>query len=124
MKVKHIVGNLTPSNPEGVKCNTRQHVYDAARASGLYGTIEGAWESGSITANRTSIHHPSEDSAMKFVNGLVQMLDTPGVRELALEGSFVVTETGTSPAVYKIDIESGKVRYQKAAFDWAEPVTV
>lgn len=120
-----IQGNLTPSTVEGVKTNTPSKIADALRVSSLRIFInDNNWNQGIITFNSITLPLGGRRVGLGIVSMLSDFIKAEGVKELNLVGKLtIVTETNNEPAVLRVTIEQGKLRYQQSILQW-EPELV
>lgn len=120
-----IQGSLTPLSVEGVKPNTPSKIADALRVSSLRIFInEDKWSQGIITFNSVTLPLGGRRVGLGIVSMLSDFIRAEGVKELSLAGKLtIITETNNEPAMIRVTVEDGKLRYQQSVLQW-EPELV
>jgi hypothetical protein len=130
-KMMHVKGSIFPKNPENVLGNTGYRITTEMIRNRLVGTLlnpnesMAKWDKGMIECDtRTETNGGGRPAAMDFITRLYNVVTSPGIKELGLQGELMITVEGVKePVILRATIENGNVFYNEAKLLWEdEPV--
>lgn len=132
IKMLNVRGKLAPLQPSHVNAQTAETIRKACGEQGLWWAL--SEESGSngtleihsgISSEKDNFppEATSYDKAWHFMWGFIEaiekIIETDGIDELGLEGSFMVTvDTDADPLIVKVIVRDEEVIYQEANLTW------
>lgn len=131
-KMMSVRGVLSPIQPSNVNDETAETIRKACGEQGLWWVLyEELGENGTLeihagisaekdnfppnTASYDKAWHPM----WGFIEAIEKIIETDGIDELGLEGSFMVTvDTDGDPLIVKVIVRDEEVIYQEATLTW------
>jgi hypothetical protein len=131
-KMMEVKGTLTPIQPSNVNDSTPQTIRKVCGEQGLWWVLsEDSGANGTleiqagISAEKDNFppDATSYDKAWHFMWGFIEaieaLIETDGLDELGLEGSFMVTvDTDDNPLIVKVTVRDEEIFYQEATLTW------
>ena len=118
---KHIQGILTISNPEKMDGRIRDTILRAAVNHGLGLVIKEIRKDGVIEINSYSTAFGSSSAALDTIDRFISIINEPGVAELRLSGTLMVTVISDSePVTVRLTVERGVFTVEEATLTWKQ----
>lgn len=127
-KMMHVQGALVPSRQENITSSTAHRMMTELIRNRLASTLlnpnesMAKWDKGTIECDtRTETNGGGRPVVMDFITRLHNVVTTAGIKELALNGQFMVTSEGVAqPVVIRVIVENGTVSYKEAKLVWED----
>lgn len=128
-KMQHVKGSIAPANAGSVTGNTGYRITTEMIRNRLIATLlnpnesMAKWDKGTIDCDtHTETNGGGRPAAMDFITRLYNVVTAPGIKELGLQGEFMLTVEGAKePVVFKVEVKDNNVFYQQAELTFADP---
>lgn len=131
-KMMSVRGVLSPIQPSNVNNETAENIRKACGEQGLWWAVsEELGENGTLEIHAgissekdnfppdTTSYDQAWHPMWGFIEAIEKIIETDGIDELGLEGSFMVTvDTDGDPLIVKVIVRDEEVIYQEANLTW------
>lgn len=131
-KMMHVKGVLAPANKKAVTVSTSDRMDREMSRHQLVSVLRNhadwdiaKWKVGVIeTDTCTETNGGGRPAALDFITRLYNVITSPGIKELQLQGELMVTVEGAKePVVFRVTVENENVFYNEANLVWQdEPI--